>query len=294
MLAPLETSMKTINSVISVQRGHWVGDGFPVRSMFAQHSFSHRISPFLMMDYGGPVEFEPTTARRGVGQHPHKGFETVTIVYQGAVEHGDSVGNRGEIGPGDVQWMTAARGIVHEEFHSTSFAKTGGPFEMIQLWVNLPASHKLIDPGYQGLLSADIPVVEVADGQGTVRLIAGELGEVSGAAHTHTPINVWDVKLPAGATTELPVPSSHNTMLFVMHGSVDVAGRTLGEGELALFEIGGDGVQLSANEDTVAALLSGVPIDEPIAARGPFVMNTTAELRQAMYEYQTGQMGRVG
>ncbi|MFT7520474.1 MAG: redox-sensitive bicupin YhaK (pirin superfamily) [Kiritimatiellia bacterium] len=285
--------MRTIKQVLSVQRGHWVGDGFPVRSMFAERSFTRAISPFLMMDYGGPVKFDPTTQRRGVGQHPHKGFETVTIVYSGGVEHADSVGNRGEIGPGDVQWMTAAKGIVHEEFHSTEFARTGGEFEMIQLWVNLPAKDKLVDPAYQAINDADIPVVDLPGGGVRVRVIAGDFGGVRGAASTFTPINLWDLKIMRGRDVDLDVPDGHNALLFVMHGGVEVSGRTLGRGELAIFEASGGSFQVHATDDTVAILLSGVPIDEPIAARGPFVMNTTAELRQAMSEYQTGQMGSI-
>ncbi len=285
--------MKTIDTVLSVQRGHWVGDGFPVRSMFAQFNFTNRISPFLMMDYGGPAAFEPTTKKRGVGQHPHKGFETVTIVFEGGVEHGDSVGNRGEIGPGDVQWMTAGRGIVHEEFHSREFARTGGAFEMIQLWVNLPAKDKLTDPGYQALLDADIPAIELDDAGSLLRVIAGVFDDVDGAAHTHTPLNVWDLRFSQDAAFELPVPENHNTLLFVRSGSIEVNDRTLRAGELAVFHLGGENVTVRALQESGVVLLSGVPLDEPIAARGPFVMNTTGELRQAMMEYQTGQMGRV-
>jgi Pirin-related protein len=163
-------------------RGHWVGDGFPVRSLFSYNELGKHVSPFLLLDYAGPHNFEPTTARRGVGQHPHRGFETVTIVYDGEVEHRDSTGQGGIIGPGDVQWMTAGGGILHEEFHSGAFAKSGGPFRMVQLWVNLPAKDKMAAPGYQGILNAEIPTVTLADGAGTARIIAGELGGSRGPA----------------------------------------------------------------------------------------------------------------
>ena len=205
-------------------RGHWVGDGFPVRSLFSYNQLGAQISPFLLLDYAGPHFFEPTAGRRGVGEHPHRGFETVTIVYDGEVEHRDSAGNGGIIGPGDVQWMTAAGGIVHEEYHSPAFAKTGGPFRMVQLWVNLPASDKMAPGGYQGILAADIPIVDLPHGAGTARIIAGELGEAKGPAKTFTPVNVWDVALARGADVTLNLPEGHTAMLVVLTGHVTVNG----------------------------------------------------------------------
>src|ERR1700739_121945 len=201
-------------------RGHWVGDGFPVRSLFSYNSLGTQISPFLLLDYAGPHHFEPTTERRGVGQHPHRGFETVTIVYDGEVEHRDSAGNGGVIGPGDVQWVTGASGIIHEEFHSAAYAKTGGPFRMVQLWVNLPARDKMAPAGYQGIVSADIPVVDLPGGAGQARIIAGEFGGVRGPARTFTPINVWDVRLNRDAGASLDLPEGHTAMLVVLAGPV--------------------------------------------------------------------------
>ena len=190
--------MKKILGVYSAPRQHWVGDGFPVRSLFSHASHGQHLSPFLLLDYAGPTEFQPAQQRRGVGQHPHRGFETVTIVYQGEVDHRDSTGAGGHIGPGDVQWMTAAGGILHEEFHSDAFTRAGGLLEMVQLWVNLPAADKLAEPGYQTLLDADIPTVALAEGAGQVRVIAGEFRGRRGPARTFTPIDLWDLRLNAG------------------------------------------------------------------------------------------------
>jgi redox-sensitive bicupin YhaK (pirin superfamily) len=186
-------AMKNILGIYSNPHGHWVGDGFPVRSLFTYDSLGSHISPFLLLDYAGPAQFEPTDTPRGVGQHPHRGFETVTIVYKGEVEHRDSTGNGGVIGPGDVQWMTAASGILHEEFHSREFTRTGGPFEMVQLWVNLPAKDKMAAPGYQGIQDKDIPQVALPDGAGSVRVIAGDYQGTRGPAHTFTPIDVCGI-----------------------------------------------------------------------------------------------------
>ncbi|HPG88438.1 MAG TPA: pirin family protein, partial [Hyphomicrobium sp.] len=207
--------MRKILGIYSAPRQHWVGDGFPVRTMLSHHDQGAHISPFIMLDYAGPAKFTPTTDRRGVGQHPHKGFETVTIVYDGEVEHRDSTGAGGVIGPGDVQWMTAASGIVHEEFHSPAFAKTGGTFEMVQLWVNLPAKDKAAKPGYQNLLDANIPAVDLPDGAGTLRVIAGAYGSAKGPARTFTPINIWDVRLGRGKTATLDVPEGHTLSVLV-------------------------------------------------------------------------------
>ena len=218
-------------------RGHWVGDGFPVRSLFSYQELGTHISPFLLLDYAGPHYFEPTNARRGVGQHPHRGFETVTIVYDGEVEHRDSAGNGGVIGPGDVQWMTAAGGILHEEYHSPAFAKTGGPFRMVQLWVNLPAKDKMAPGDYQAIISADIPVVDLPGGAGKARVIAGRLLGAKGPARTFTPVNVWDVRLNRDADLTLDLPEGHTAMLVVLGGHVTVNGaQEAGEAELVVLE----------------------------------------------------------
>ena len=286
--------MKSILGIYTAPRPHWVGDGFPVRTLFSYDSMGKHISPFLLLDYAGPAEFSPTTQRRGVGQHPHRGFETVTIVYKGEVEHRDSTGNGGVIGPGDVQWMTAASGILHEEFHSEAFARSGGPLEMVQLWVNLPAKDKMSAPGYQGIVDQEIPDLALKDDAGRLRLIAGEFEGKRGPAHTFTPIDVWDIRLNAGKSTTLDLHPGRNTALVVLHGAVEVNGQEMvREGQLALFERDGSQIRLEANNDAVLLILSGEPIDEPIVGHGPFVMNTDAEIQQAFVDFQSGKFGRM-
>lgn len=271
-------------------RGHWVGDGFPVRSLFSYNSLSQHISPFLLLDYAGPHYFSPTTERRGVGQHPHRGFETVTIVYDGEVEHKDSAGNGGVIGPGDVQWMTAARGILHEEYHSPAFAKTGGPFKMVQLWVNLPAKDKMAPGGYQGITNADIPVVDLPGGAGVARVIAGDFDRTTGPAKTFTPINVWDMRLTRDADISLVLPEGHTAMLVVLAGHVTVEGEHgVGEAEMLMLGREGDAVQVRADGDATLLVLTGEPIDEPIVGYGPFVMNSQAEIEQAIDDFNSGK-----
>lgn len=271
-------------------RGHWVGDGFPVRSVFSYNDLGQHISPFLLLDYAGPHYFEPTTKRRGVGQHPHRGFETVTIVYDGQVEHKDSAGNGGVIGPGDVQWMTAGAGILHEEYHSPAFAKTGGPFRMIQLWVNLPAKDKTTPGGYQGIVSADIPVVDLPNGSGKGRVIAGELLGAKGPAKTFTPINMWDLRLSGNNDLTIALPERHTAMLVVLAGHVTLNGsQEAREAEMVLLSREGGNVAIHADGDAMVLVLTGEPIDEPIAGHGPFVMNTSAELIQAFDDFKSGR-----
>jgi redox-sensitive bicupin YhaK (pirin superfamily) len=285
---------KTILGRYGNNRGHWVGDGFPVRSLFSYNSLGAHISPFLLLDYAGPHYFEPTSEQRGVGQHPHRGFETVTIVYDGEVEHRDSAGNGGVIGRGDVQWMTAAGGIIHEEYHSPGFARTGGPFRMIQLWVNLPAKDKMAPGGYQAILDADIPVVDLPDGAGKARIIAGELRGVRGPARTFTPVNVWDVTLTRDADVSLDLPVGHTAMLVVLTGHVTVNGaQGAGEAEMILLGHEGSGASVHADGDSKLLVLTGEPIDEPIVGHGPFVMNSEAEIRQAVDDYNSGKFARI-
>ncbi len=287
--------MRQILGIYSAPRPHWVGDGFPVRTMLSHHDQGAHVSPFIMLDYAGPTSFPPTTARRGVGQHPHKGFETVTIVYDGEVEHRDSTGAGGVIGPGDVQWMTAARGIVHEEFHSEAFAKTGGAFEMAQLWVNLPAKDKSADPGYQTLLNADIPAVALPAGAGTLRVIAGSYGGTTGPARTFTPINIWDVRVGAGKSVTLDVPEGHTLSVLVLSGSVTINGQEPAEdAQTVLLGRDGGAFSVEAQRDAKLLVLSGEPIDEPVVAHGPFVMNTVGEIKQAMLDFQNGRFGAIG
>ncbi|MGF6130863.1 redox-sensitive bicupin YhaK (pirin superfamily) [Pseudomonas frederiksbergensis] len=286
--------MKNIIGIYTSPRAHWVGDGFPVRTLFSYDTMGKHISPFLLLDHAGPAEFTPTTERRGVGQHPHRGFETVTIVYDGEVQHRDSTGSGGTIGPGDVQWMTAASGIIHEEFHSDDFAKRGGKLEMVQLWVNLPAKDKMADAGYQTILDRDIPNIPLKDEAGHLRLIAGEFDGHTGPSRTFTPIDVWDIRLNAGKLLTLDLHEGRNSALVVLRGTVQVNGLELvREGQLALFERDGHQLSLEANNDAVVLLLSGEPIDEPIVGHGPFVMNSEQEIHQAFADYQSGRFGRM-
>ncbi|WGR73180.1 MULTISPECIES: pirin family protein [unclassified Bradyrhizobium] len=274
--------------------GHWVGDGFPVRSLFSYDSLGQHISPFLPLDYAGPHHFEPTTRRRGVGQHPHRGFETVTVVYDGEVEHRDSTGSGGIIGPGDVQWMTAASGILHEEYHSPGYAKTGGPFRMVQLWVNLPAKDKMVPGGYQAILNADIPVVELPDGAGHGRVIAGQFLGVKGPAQTFTPINLWDLHLKRDADLKLALPEGHTAMIVMLTGHINVNGtQEASEAEMVLLDREGSDVTIRTEGETMLLVLTGEPINEPIVGYGPFVMNTEAEIRQAIDDVNSGRFGKA-
>jgi redox-sensitive bicupin YhaK (pirin superfamily) len=289
-----EAMSKKILGRYGNNRGHWVGDGFPVRSLFSYSGLGKQISPFLLLDYAGPHMFEPAAQPRGVGQHPHRGFETVTIVYDGEVSHKDSAGNGGTIGPGDVQWMTAGGGIIHEEFHSHAFTKTGGPFRMVQLWVNLPAKDKMAPGGYQGIVDADIPNVELANGAGAARVIAGAFNGVKGPAHTFTPMNVWDVRLKAGADVALDLPEGHTAMIVVLTGHVTInGGQEAGEAEMVLFDAAGAGANVRADGDAMLLVLTGEPIDEPIVGYGPFVMNSEAEIRQAIDDFNSGRFGTI-
>lgn len=286
--------MKNVKGLYTAPAGHWVGDGFPVRSMFTYGDHGRALSPFLMLDYAGPARFEPAEKPRGVGQHPHRGFETVTIVYQGEVDHRDSSGGGGHIGPGDVQWMTAAAGIIHEEFHSPEFTHEGGMLEMVQLWVNLPAKDKMSAPRYQTLLSERIPSVTLPAGAGELRVIAGDYQGIEGAAQTFTPMNVWDLKLQPGIPVALPVPAGHAAGLVVLHGEVRVNdSERAGEAELVILDQGGEGVEVQAESEATVLLLSGEPIDEPVAGYGPFVMNTREEIAQAINDFNSGQFGNI-
>jgi len=286
--------MRKVLGVYSAPRPHWVGDGFPVRSLFSHASHGEHVSPFLLLDYAGPADFPPADRPRGVGTHPHRGFETVTIVYKGEVEHRDSTGKGGVIGPGDVQWMTAAGGILHEEFHSDAFTRKGGTLEMVQLWVNLPAKNKNAEPGYQTLLDRDIPSVELPDGAGRLRVIAGEYGGTRGPAHTYTPIDVWDVRFNRGGASSFTPPEGNTVAVIVLQGTVQVNGNAIvREAEFALLDRTGGEILLEANGDASLLILSGEPIDEPVVMHGPFVMNTDDEIRQAMADFRSGRFGEI-
>ncbi|MEX5214550.1 MAG: pirin family protein [Nitrospiraceae bacterium] len=290
----IKTAEKNILGVYQPGSRHMVGDGFPVRNMIPGAGVEEQLSPFLLLDYMGPHHFPPTDRQLGVGEHPHRGFETVTIMYHGKVAHRDSTGSGGVIGPGDVQWMTAASGIVHEELHDEEFATRGGLLEGIQLWVNLPKAFKMSKPGYQTLMSDDIPSVDLGGEAGQLRVIAGEFRGITGPAKTFSPVHLYDLRLAAGHQVELPLPEGFNSAVFVLHGEVRVNGsQSVREVEIVLFGQDGERVTLEAKSDATILVLSGEPIDEPIARYGPFVMNTQAELVQAMNDYRAGKMGHL-
>ena len=287
--------MKKILGIYDPPPRHWVGDGFPVRSLFTYNSHGRHVSPFLLLDHAGPMEFSPTERPRGVGEHPHRGFETVTIVYSGEVEHRDSTGAGGRIGPGDVQWMTAASGVLHDEFHSHEFTRNGGVLEMVQLWVNLPAEHKMTDPGYQTLLDTDIPVVDLPEDAGKVRVIAGTFDSRRGPAKTHTPMHVWDLRLNPDGTVPLDLPDGWNALLVVLHGTLQVNDAELvREGRLVVLDRTAEGAVVEATDDAVVLVLAGQPIEEPIVGHGPFVMNTAEQIHQAIRDFSAGRFGRLG
>jgi quercetin 2,3-dioxygenase len=285
--------MKKLLRIHQSSQMHWVGNGFPVRSIFDYNSLGCELSPFLLLDYAAPHQFPPGNEKRGVGGHPHKGFETVTVAYQGELEHRDSSGGGGKIGAGDVQWMTAGNGIVHEEFQSQDFTRNGGTLQMVQLWVNLRAKDKSAKPGYQSLLKAHIPNVALPQDAGTVRVVAGEYRGHKGAAKTFTPINLWDVNLRAGKSAELPLPDRHTTTFLVLIGEVEVNGKQAGEGDLAIFERSGNGIRITTKSDAKLLVMDGEPIAEPVVGKGPFVMNSRAEIQQAYEDYQLGKMGEI-
>lgn len=284
---------KEILGIYQPESTHMVGDGFPVRNLFPSNDLDREVSPFLMLDYAGPAYFPPTDHPRGVGEHPHRGFETVTIVYEGKLAHRDSAGNAGVIGPGDVQWMTAASGVVHEEMHEREFARKGGTLHAIQLWVNLPRERKMSAPGYQTILDKDIPAVDL-EGGGRLRVIAGSFRGRKGPARTFTPVELYDVQLKGGTAVPLVFPEGHHASLFVLHGRVSANGsRAAGEAELVVCKRNGSEVTIEAREDSRILVMAGEPIEEPIARYGPFVMNTKAELIQAVQDYQAGKMGHL-
>ena len=284
--------MKKILGVVENRNQHWVGDGFPVRTLFSYDQLGQQISPFLLFDYAGPARFEPAAQPRGVGQHPHRGFETVTIVYEGEVSHRDSTGRGGTIGPGDVQWMTAASGILHEEFHSPAFTKSGGNFKAVQMWVNLPSKDKMTPPGYQAITSADIPAIAVPGGK--VRVIAGDFAGTKGPARSFTPINLWDVRLDQGASLRLNLPEGHNAAIAVLSGAITVNGeKAAGDAQVVLLDPAGTDVELRADNDAMLLVMTGEPIAEPIAGYGPFVMNSQAEIRQAITDFNSGRFGQI-
>ena len=292
--APTAAALRTVEGIHKSTSFHWVGDGFFVSTYFpSRHLPAERVSPFVLMDYGPGEDFAPTTrGKRGVGWHPHRGFETVTLAWEGAVAHRDNAGNAGIIGPGDVQWMPAGAGIFHEEYHEEGFARRGGRMHMMQLWVNLPRAKKMATPGYQPITKADIPCVPLAGG-GQVRVIAGDYEGARGPAHTFTPITMLDADLPQGGRLSVQLPATYNAMAIVAKGRVRAGDRVAGAGELVLFANDAPRLELVAEEDTHVILLSGEPLNEPVVAYGPFVMNTMEEIREAIAEVNRGGFGPV-
>lgn len=288
-------ALKPVRELYHADKPHWVGDGFLVQQLFSHMGADKGTNPFLMLDYIAPNDFKPNPGlARGIGQHPHKGFETVTLVYQGEVAHQDTAGGGGLIGPGDVQWMTAGAGIVHQEFHSPEFSRTGGTLEVVQLWVNLPACHKSTAPRYQHLPGDNIPQVRLPEEAGIVRVVAGEFDGRQGSAQTFTELNVWDMRLASGKSVVFRVPETHNLAVVVLHGKVQVNDtHTAVARQMVGFVPEGAEVSLKADEDAIILVLSGVPIDEPVVGYGPFVMNTREEIRQAMEDYHNGLFGRI-
>jgi redox-sensitive bicupin YhaK (pirin superfamily) len=272
-----------------------VGDGFRVYQYFpgSRSFFPQKISPFLMLDFNAEVDFSPSDTVRGVGVHPHKGFETVTIAYKGAVAHADSAGNSGVINAGEVQWMTAGGGILHKEHHEEAFSKKGGLFEMVQLWVNLPKKFKQTPAKYQAITDADMGRAELSNDGGYVRVIAGDFNGVKGPAFTFTPINLFDIRLNKSGNLTTSIASSHNTAILVVNGNVEVNGMQAPEHSFILFRNEGEEISISANENSVLLLLSGEPIKEPVASYGPFVMNTQEELLEAIDEFNSGKFGKL-
>lgn len=286
--------MKQITGIYTAPSQHWVGDGFPVRSMFSYQTHGEQLSPFLLLDYAGPHHFPAGTGKRGVGEHPHRGFETVTVVYSGEVEHRDSTGRGGVIGPGDVQWMTAGAGILHEEFHSAEFTRTGGELKMIQLWVNLPAKDKMTQPGYQSITADVIPDVELPNNAGHMRVIAGRYGDIVGPAHTFSPLNVWDLQLNQSQEITLHQPAGWSTALVVLEGEVVVNGEgSAREGQLVVLSQKGEALHLSASSNAKVLLMAGEPLQEPMVGYGPFVMNTKAQIAEAVRDFNSGHFGQI-
>ena len=284
---------KTIEKISSrPSRPGMVGDGFRVFNYIPGAGITQqRMSPFLMLDFNAEYNFGPSETVKGVGVHPHKGFETVTIAYKGSVAHHDSTGNSGIINPGDVQWMTAGAGILHKEYHEKEFSKTGGPFEMVQLWVNLPKEHKATPAHYQAITAGEMGKKELPDNRGVVNVIAGKFGDVSGPASTYSPVNLFDIKLQNGGETIFNIPATHNTSLLVINGNVKVNGTEVKEHSFVLFGNEGEEISIAADDNAVVLVISGEPINEPVVSYGPFVMNTEQEIHEAIMEFQSGKYG---
>jgi redox-sensitive bicupin YhaK (pirin superfamily) len=286
------TSTKKVEKIIAPPPRHWVGDGFNVHGFFPHGPLTgERMSPFFLLDYNAKVDFPPREQPFGVGPHPHRGFETVTIAYKGKVAHHDSRGGGGVIGEGDVQWMTAGSGLLHKEYHEDEYNRTGGPFQMVQLWVNLSAKDKMTEPKYQAITNAEVGRVPLAKG-GEVEIIAGEFNGVEGPATTFSPVHLYNLKPKAGERVELSFPSGYTTAILAIEGSATLNGSDkLATNYLALFERDGEAIAVEAVEDSILLVMSGEPLNEPIAQYGPFLMNTQIEIAEAIDDYRTGKFG---
>lgn len=288
--------IRKVEHIFSPKTPHFVGDGFRVHNFIPSYSqlSQQRMDPFIMLDYNSKYVFPASEIPKGVGVHPHKGFETVTIAYHGRVEHGDSSGGGGVIGEGEVQWMTAGKGVLHKEFHETEWSKTGGLFQMIQLWVNLPAKDKTISPKYQSVSKETMQRTVLPDGLGTVEVIAGNYNNVVGAARTFTPIEMYNLKGQKGAQASFKIPASYNTFLLVVEGNVLLNGTDeVKENHLALLQNQGEEFTVDIQEDAVVFIAGGEPINEPIVHYGPFVMNTMQEIEEAIQDFQNGKFGNL-
>ena len=286
-------SKRKIERIFNTPPAHMVGDGFRVHNFFPSGPIrdQHRMSPFFMLDYGSKIEFPPSEIQRGVGVHPHRGFETVTIAYHGRIAHHDSAGNQGIIGEGDVQWMTAASGVLHKEYHDVEYARKGGPFQMVQLWVNLPAKDKMSKPKYQELPNEKLGRRILPGGE--IEVIAGSYHDVKGAAQTFTPMHVYNVKLTKGIATQLDLPSTYNTALLMIKGTANINGQVANTDQFVLMANEGNEIDILAQEDSTILVLSGEPIQEPIAAYGPFLMNKREEIEQAIRDFNSGKFGEL-
>jgi redox-sensitive bicupin YhaK (pirin superfamily) len=287
-------TVREIDGIFEAPDPHWVGDGFRVAGYFSNiPGVMQKLNPFLLLDYHPAYDYSPTSRPRGVGVHPHRGFETVTLAWQGSVAHHDSAGGGGVIGPGDAQWMTAASGVLHKEYHEENYARRGGPFHMAQLWVNLPRKYKMAPPRYQALLAEQMGHVQLADGAGSVRVIAGEYQGVSGPAKTFSPMGLFDIRLNAKGKVDFDFPASWNVGLLVMKGDVKVNGSSAHLHDFVTFKNAGERVSIEANANAQLLLMSGKPILEPIVQYGPFVMNTREEIVQAFEDFSSGKFGQL-
>jgi quercetin 2,3-dioxygenase len=283
---------RVIKSIIPTPPHHWVGDGFKVNNFIPSLVSHDQISPFIMLDYGAPTHFEPSENPHGVGSHPHRGFETVTIAYKGRVQHHDSAGNIGVIGTGEVQWMTAGSGILHKEYHEKEWAKEGGEFQMVQLWVNLPAKDKMVKPGYQAITRENIKRVELEKDAGYVEIIAGKFGNVSGPATTYSDVNLWNIYLSPDSKTTIHIPTTHNASLLIIDGQIEIEEKKIDSGNMVIFEKdGNESVEIVSKKGAIVLMMSGEPIDEPIVSYGPFVMNTEEQIIEAVNDFNDGKFG---